>query len=450
MSHPPAGIAEPVPAGVGTTSGRQRRMFHGWKVVGAGSTLLALQTGLVLQAFGTYAVVLREQFGFSNTTISLAYSANRVESGLLGPIHGWALQRFGSRLVMRVGAVIMLLGFVWFSRIDTPTDFVLSFFLVAIGAGLAGLLTVVTDTVHWFERKRSRALSATLVGVALGGLAAPLVVLSIRHVGWRETALASGVVLCAATLLLTPVFGQTPAERGEPLDGADARDRQGNATAVDVSWHHTTQEALRTRAFWLLAFGHMSALLVVGVVAAHLTLYLTEYQGYSLQSASFVVAGVPVAQLVGMAIGGVLGDRWAKRWICSIAMVGHAAGLLLLAFAVNRWMVWGFVVIHGLAWGARGPLMSAIRADYFGSTAFGQIMGYTSIILTIGMVGGPLLAGVLADVTGDYRAGFTILAILAASGAVLFALATPPDPAVRSADAESTSLKAGPRPEYRT
>jgi OFA family oxalate/formate antiporter-like MFS transporter len=183
---------------------------------------------------------------------------------------------------------------------------------------------------------------------------------------------------------------------------------------------------LRTPAFWLLSFGHAAALLVVGAVVAHLSLYLTSEHGYSLQAASFVVAGVPIAQIAGMVVGGVLGDRMSKRWLAAIAMGGHVAGLLLLTFATAAWMIWAFVVLHGLAWGARGPLMSAIRADYFGSTSFAQIMGYSSVILMFGMVGGPLLAGVLADVTGDYRAGFTILAGLAATGSLFFAAARPP------------------------
>jgi MFS family permease len=55
-------------------------------------------------------------------------------------------------------------------------------------------------------------------------------------------------------------------------------------------------------------------------------------------------------------------------------------------------------------------------------------MGYTSLVLMVGIVGGPLFAGILADVTGSYRIGFTILAVLAASGSVMFALAKPPAP----------------------
>lgn len=413
-----------------TTADAPRGLFHGWKVTISGAVILALQSTLVLQAFGSYAVVLQERFGWSRTTFSIAYSFNRAESGLLGPLHGWAVQRFGTRRVIRLGAVIVTLGFLWFSQISSPLWFVVSFFVIAVGASFAGFLTVTSETVRWFERRRSKALSLLTLGIATGGLASPLVVVALTQLGWRTTAALSGVVTGGILLLLSRFFGSTPQEMGVPLDGRtdddadEPHDPSNNGRVSTV--HLTARQAVRTSAFWYLAFGHASALLVVGSVIAHLSLYLTQEQGFTLQGASFVLAGITLVQILGMLLGGILGDRYDKRWLCSIAMFGHVAGLLLLTFASSPAMVWAFVVLHGFAWGARGPLMSAIRADYFGSTAFAQIMGYTSLILMFGMVGGPLLAGITADVTGSYRTGFTILAGLAATGSVLFALARPP------------------------
>ena len=107
-------------------------------------------------------------------------------------------------------------------------------------------------------------------------------------------------------------------------------------------------------------------------------------------------------------------------------MLAPALALVLLALAAAFWMVVAFAVLHGLAWGIRGPLMSALRADYFGSAAFGTITGISSMIVMLGMMAGPLVAGVLADRTGSYVPGFLVLATLAALGSVFFALAARP------------------------
>ena len=91
-----------------------------------------------------------------------------------------------------------------------------------------------------------------------------------------------------------------------------------------------------------------------------------------------------------------------------------------------------FVLLHWLAWGARGPLMQALRADYFGSSSFGAIMGISSLIVMLGTTLGPLIAGILTDVTGSYRAGFIVLGVLAGLGLTFFVLATPPTPPSRT------------------
>lgn len=408
-------------------------IFHGWKIVGASAVVQALHSGLIIQAFGNYAVLLQREFGWSRTVFSVAYSFNRAESGLLGPIQGWALQRFGSRRIMRIGVIVLTLGFLLLSLVQTPVQFIGAFFVMAVGAGLSGFLTLTSETVRWFERKRARALSFVSVGFAVGGLVAPAVVWVLRTFGWRQTAAGSAVLVFVVAWSMTSLFGGWPADRGEHVDGVDPADRPPErfrpAGVSDV--HFTASEAVRTRAFWMISLGHASALLVVGSVIAHLSLYLTGEQGFSLQEASYVGAGLTAFQLVGMLSGGFLGDRMSKRLLCGVAMLGHMGGLLLLTFAEARWMIWLFVVFHGLAWGVRGPLMGAMRADYFGATAFGQIMGISSVILMVGIVGGPLLAGILADVTNSYATGFTILAVLAGAGLGFFVLATPPTPPSR-------------------
>ena len=116
-------------------------------------------------------------------------------------------------------------------------------------------------------------------------------------------------------------------------------------------------------------------------------------------------------------------------------------GLLMLTYAVNDLMIWLFVPLHGLAWGLRGPLMQSMRADYFGPTNFGTIMGFSSMIVMLGMITGPLLAGFLADQTGAYTTGFTVLALAAGLGSIFFYLATPPAPPTAAGGTSGTDLE---------
>jgi MFS family permease len=411
----------------------QGRIFYGWWIVGAGFVLEALMGALLVHAYGAYVVVLRQEFGWSKTMFSAAFSMARAESGILGPIQGWLTDRFGPRTLIRIGMIVFALGFMLFSQIGSPPAFFVTFFLIAVGSSLGGYLPIAVAIVAWFRRRRALALSISSTGMPIGGLLTQLVALALTGLGWRWTAFLSGVLILVVGLPLARLVHHRPEPRGEWPDGeppavvpADPASRLAPGRAAGVDF--TPREAMRTPALWYISLGHGSALLVVSALSVHLIVHVTEQLGYSLQQAAAVVALMTVMQAVGQLGGGLAGDRFSKRAIVVGCMLAHAAGLLLLAGATAFWTVLAFAVLHGLAWGIRGPLMSAIRADYFGSASFGTITGISSMVVMFGMVGGPIIAGVLADRTGSYELGFRILAGLAALGSIFFVLARRPSP----------------------
>jgi sugar phosphate permease len=403
------------------------KVFYGWWVVAAGFGLEALIGALFFHAYGAYAVLLREEFGWSKTMLSAAFSMARAESGIFGPIQGWLTDRFGPRALMRTGMLIFAAGFMLFSRLDGPVTFFATFFMMAVGASLGGYLPISVALVSWFRRRRALALSMSGMGMSIGGLLTPLVVASLSHFGWRATALASGVVVLLVGLPLAQIVRHRPEAYGLTPDGDGPRPVAGIVmpAALEVR-SFTAREAMRTRAFWYISLGHAAALLVVSAVMVHMVIHVTERLGYSLQQAGAVVALLTVMQLTGQLTGGWLGDRFSKRWICAGCMLGHAAALMILGLATAFWMVLAFAVLHGVSWGMRGPLMAAIRADYFGSGSFGMISGVSSMVIMFGMMLGPLVAGILADRTGSYVPGFSVLAALAAAGSLAFVRARRP------------------------
>ena len=408
--------------------------FNGWRIVRGGFVIQALHSGLVFNAFALIAVELRNEFGWSAGALGAAFALNRAESGLLGPIQGWMTDNWGTRTVLRIGAVIMAIGLVAFATLDSLVEFYLFYLLVAAGSSLAGFLGITVSIVNWFERKRARALALAQMGFAVGGAFTFLVGLALHQFGWRTTSLLSALLTLVVILPLSRHFDKRPEDVDQFVDGIDPESVDGAVPSLPPTVsriHFTASEALRTRAFWFISLGHASALLVVGASMAHLGLYLEEERAFSTVHTAVVVGMLPAMMGVGQLLGGVLGDRFDKRLMVTIAMLGHGLGLLLLALASNWVLVWLFVLSHGLAWGVRGPIQSAMRADYFGATSFGKIMGFSSMIVMLGMVIGPIVAGVLRDRTGDYQLGFIILAVVAALGSAWFFLATPPAPPPR-------------------
>jgi len=415
-------------------------VFYGWWMVALGAGIQAVIAVLFNQAFGSYAAVLRREFGWSRAELSGAFSMAGVESGILGPVVGWMLDRYGPRTVILIGLSLLGGGLMALAFIQSLLSFYLVYFVMAVGSTFGGFLAITTALVSWFSRHRAKALGITQIGFAAGGLLVPLTVICIEEVGWRQTAFGSGLLLWAVGLPLAMLMRKRPEFYGETPDGvpvaaasAGLDGRGARAVATDGSEDFTVREALRTRGFWFISLGHAAALLIVSAVIVHVSLHLTENLGYTLTQASGFVALMTAMQVVGQVSGGFLGDRFDKRIIATTCMVVHSTALLLLAFAFNTLMVLGFAVLHGWAWGTRGPLMQAIRADYFGTSNFGKIMGFSSMIVTVGNTAGPLIAGLLADQTGDYRAGFAVLAIGALLGSGFFLGAKRPRPPQRGA-----------------
>ena len=411
----------------------------------------AMPSGLVMQAFGTYVLLLEAEYGWSRAALAGAFSVMRVEEGLLGPLEGWLLDRFGPRAVMRVGTVMFAAGMFMLSRVDTLLDFYLAFVVIAIGVSLAGFLALTTAVVNWFERKLSLAMGIALLGGASGGLLLPFVVSALETYGWRAVAAASGAIVLVLGLPLVQIIRRRPQDYGWLPDGrapAGALDAttglDGGASDIDdasTPLEFTARQAMRTRAFWLISLAHAASVLVVSVVTVHLAPQVVAL-GYTLREAALVVTVQTVTNLIARPLAGLLSDRIGSRPVIFVSMLMHAVALGLLAWATTPWMLWAFAALNGAAWGARVPVIVAMRAEYFGSRSFGTIMGLSSVVVTVPAVVAPVLAGWGFDVLGSYSLSFTILAVLAGLGSLFVVLLPPPARGVEGARARDAAAAA--------
>jgi sugar phosphate permease len=400
------------------------KIYYGWWIVLASANAQLLASVLWMQTFGAYLVLMQDEFGWSKTIFSAAFALARFESGFLGPLQGWLVDRFGPRVILTIGMVLFGIGFMLFSRIDSLLGFYLTFGLIALGSSLGGFATLMVSLVNWFSRHRSKAVAFSQAGYALGGFCVPLFVIALERFGWRDTAFASGLIVLVLGIPLVQFVRHRPEEIGEQVDGMPLVPSAAGGVPEAISF--TTRQALRTSAFWLISIGHAIALLTVAALLVHLIPHLTEGMGYTLQRAALVISVMTVFQLLGQFAGGYLGDRLNKRAICAACMLGHALGLLLITWAEGFLPVLAFAAIHGFAWGTRGPQMIALRADYFGPAAFGTILGFSSMVVMLGTMAGPLLAGYLADTRGNYELAFSIIAGASVLGALCFWFARPP------------------------
>ena len=440
---------------------KQGRIFYGWWIVLAGSVVMALQGGIYFYGIGAFLKPLTEEFGGSRAAISGAVSLSRLESGILGPIAGFLVDRLGPRRMMLLGLSVMGIGYMLLSRVDSVVWFYIVFiFGLSAGSSFGTGVAVSAAIGNWFRRKRSRALGVMMCGVGLGGLAVPLLGWLIVNFGWRWAAIGAGLIIMAFGLPLALIMRHRPEPYGLLPDGASAEEAGSNTGTVRVpkifsrlpktmqrdegeEVDFTARQAIGTKAFWILGMGFALHQMVTGAVALHEVAFLEDV-GISTEVATGVLGLMTLISIPGRLFFGWLGDVMDKRWVVSICNVLKAVGiLLLLNVQENVWQVIPFLLVYGPAYGGSAPLMGAIRGEYFGRKSFATIQGFMQMIMMWGSFAGPVFAGYIFDVTGAYRIAFITFAVSSLASVPFFLMARKPRLMVAQPVEEHTPVTTG-------
>ena len=131
--------------------------------------------------------------------------------------------------------------------------------------------------------------------------------------------------------------------------------------------------------------------------------------------------------MIGQMSGGMLADKFPKRKLAALTVLGHVLAMITLALATSTFHIVAYAIIQGLSWGARTPILTSMRGDYFGRAAFASIMGTSQSIAMIGMILGPLIVGYCAD-HYSYQTGFYVISALTAPGFLLLLSLEEPTP----------------------
>ncbi len=407
-------------------------IFYGWWLTGVAAFVMIIGTVPIFQGMTAWFVVLEREFGWSRAQLSLAFSLTRAEGTIMGPLAGYLVDKVGPRRMVLSGLPVMGIGFILFSQVNNLWQFYGAFVLASMGAGFGTWLPMMTVLNHWFQKRRSMAMSLAMEGFALGGvLLMPALAWAIDpdepdRLGWRLTAAGIGVVLIILAWPVSRLIRNRPEEYGlrpdgrpenQPERGEGVGSGQGEGGIVDFTW----QEALRTRPFWLITIGHSATSIVIVTLTVHLGPMLTDL-GYSLQMVAWVVSTYTGVGAVFTLVGGYIGDRVPMHLALFGFSVIQSVAVVILLSADTLPMILLFAVVLGIGFGGRTPMTTAIRGVYFGRRAFASITGISMIPMNIMLLVFPLFAGIMFDAVGSYQIPFSVLAIVSFFGAAMFLL----------------------------
>jgi MFS family permease len=276
---------------------------------------------------------------------------------------------------------------------------------------------------NWFGERRGTALGLTTAGMELGGMVIAMVAGHLDVVyGWR---FAYGVLAIPLVVIVAPlylIFVRTRPEQAAQsatIAKPSAADSVSSLPGLDLN------EALRTRAFWMLVVTQFCFTFAVGGSFIHLVQYLISI-GYTLRAGTMVVGFSLGLALIGKPAMGVLGDRIGGKNALALCLLLGAANTAFLLLARMFWVLVIFTFVGGITGSAPIALGPLVQVETLGLKRYGSIAGLLAITFTLGAMLGPPIVGKLADATGTYTVSFEVCALVAFVGAVASFLCVAP------------------------
>ena len=405
---------------------KQARVFYGWWLVSI--TLFALTTIItpIFHGLGFFFVALERQFGWTRAVLSVPFALGRVEGAVLGPLEGYLTDLIGPRWMVLIGFAMLGVAFILFSVIQGVLGYYIAFLLIFAGAGFGGFIPLIAAINNWFIRHRTKAMAIGLLGINLGALFAPLMGHAIDLYGWRVIAFGLGILVLLLTVPISLSVRNRPEDYGQHPDGDLIAEQDGFIqNTAGESEDFTVGQAIRTSAFWAITATHGLSAVSAVTISVHIIPAMTDI-GMSMSKAGTVVLIWGIAGGISQIIGGFLGDRLPKRQLIAGAITIQGTGILVAAGIPTSEGAYLFALLYGIGLGARVPLLTAIRGDYFGRRHFATILGVSQMPMNLFMVGAPILAGYLFDTLGSYTLAFSGLAAVNFLGAFTILLARQP------------------------
>ncbi len=410
--------------------------YYGWVIL-AVSTLVAYSSRplMAVTTLSVFVVPMTEHFGWSRGLFSGAVSLAGLCAVFISPFVGRLIDRFGSGLVLGVTSLIVGVCAIGVSLITQAWAFYA--FYVPGRTVFASPLELATSTAisNWFIRRRPLAL-ALLGGIQGSGLAVmPLVAQAIiGGWGWRVAWMALGAyTLSVGVVPALVLMVRRPEDIGLRADSyqtpnpghSPPSDPSGHDAIFEHETNFTVGQALRTRAFWILAIFSGTGFMVQGGIALHHVSHYI-YQGLAPSLAAIAATTFALSQIA----GGFMWSIWARsipvRFLLSLAGFTVAIGAVGTTFSAS--LGWGLSSAMALGVGVGGLhlLLRLAWADYYGRRHLGSIRGLALPAQIGGQALGPILAGFVFDARGTYDAAFLTMAVAVSLAALLVTAGTPP------------------------
>tara|TARA_B100000315_G_scaffold241006_1_gene261429 strand:- start:926 stop:2200 length:1275 start_codon:yes stop_codon:yes gene_type:complete len=408
---------------------RKAPFFYGWVILlSAGSSMFARNAAASL-TLSVFVHPVSQDLGWSRTLIAGAASLGGLASSAASPAVGWLSDRYGVRMVLTSGVVILGISTVSLAWATVPIAFYLAYGTGRVIFSSSIQIGATVVVARWFVQRRGRAMGILFLFQSAGMVLFPLIAsLVIQYRSWQEAWIVLGAVVWVVAL--GPVYLliiQRPEDVGLLPDGgatpAVADKTSTAAEPEEPAW--SLREAMGTPTLWMLAVAGGSLFVVQAGTNIHQAAYFID-QGLGVGVAAAGVSLNAVFTGVGSVLWGWLVERVPVRFTFALVALVMAITSALFATADTVGEAMAYASLFGISVAGILVVPAVAYANYFGRRSLGAIRGVTEPFVSLGGAAGAVASGIIFDVTGSYHIAFVIFSGVGLAAILPLLLAGPP------------------------
>ncbi len=389
----------------------KNELFYGWVVVIAFFMINIIVQG-TRHSFGVFFKSLSSEFGLTRTETSGVYSVYMFLCCIFSFFCGWAADKFSLRILISLMGLFTGLSLILTSQAQSLWQlFVVYSFLFAIGtSGVFGVSTAII--IRWFNSKRGLAIGLATSGQGLGTvMMAPLAAYLIATVSWRMSYLVMGMIVWLFVIPTAMLLRKEPGEMGLLPYGAElSKSKTGGSHRGEGSNPPTGFSlfyAFKSRNFWCVGVIWLLFSMCLYMVLTHIVPHATD-MGIPTMKAATILSVIGAMSIPGRLLVGKISDNSGRKAIAIVCALFLTGATIWLIYSKALWMFYLFALVFGFFYGGLSTSVTALVGDIFGQRSIGIIMGTLEMGWYLGASLGPLMGGLVYDMSNNYSTAFSI------------------------------------------
>lgn len=377
---------------------------------------LAIQvfTAVVTAAPAVLAPVLAPDLGITPKWIGVFMAFTYVGAMVGSLVCGEFITRYGAIRVSQVAVGFCAVGIAFMAVLPASAAPLLVAAAVIAGLGYGPITAASSEVLARTTPADRMALTFSIkqtgvpAGAALAGALLPALALAA---GWRTAFLAVAVVGVGVALAAEPT-----------RKSLDLRSTARHAFSLAAVLRPLRAVIGAPRLLELSLVG-MAFAAVQTSLSSFLVVYLTDGLQWPLVAAGLALTCATTSAVFGRIFWGVAADRFwpANRILAAVGILACVCGVAM-ALAGPQWPAWLVLPLAG-AYGATAIGWNGVQLSELARRAppgmAASVTGASGFLTFGGVVIGPLLFAALAGLTGGYRAGFAMSALVSGVAAAV-------------------------------